>query len=170
VQKILSIIGGIVCAFVVSVVCVILFAALSDGTPAARPKPIVVQAAAGDPPREFATTYTPVPNAAPTRIPVATQPPPAEPLRVTDVAMRITETNDVFTRFSWQATLTNQTGQPLEFSVDAQFLDADGFVLDYDRVYAVSVPAQSAIHISDFALITHDVAPQVASMQIQIVP
>ena len=180
-MKFLSILGGIVCAAFVSTVCVVLFTAIQDNAPQQRP--VVVQAAAGNPPRALAATYTPVPqqlasaelkdSPAAASAPTSTPAPASarqEDLTFADAAFRATESNDTFTRFSWQVTLTDQTSQPLEVNVTAKFLDADGFVLDEDTVYHALIEAGNTQTVTDYQLIKAAVAPQVDHMQIQAEP
>jgi len=84
---------------------------------------------------------TPFPSPEPTPTPIPTPSPPPSPSptpstiqkdwEITNLRYKITEKSDNYWYFSWQATLTNNTSSGMEFFVYVNFVDKDGFIIDY---------------------------------------
>ena len=76
-------------------------------------------------------TTTPEPEA--TTPPPAQTSPPTEPQynwEISGLTYRITEKAETWWKFSWQATLKNNTSHQVNFFVDINYLDRDGYIID----------------------------------------
>jgi hypothetical protein len=64
----------------------------------------------------------------------ATPPPPAEPFIVTEeLSYIITQQDANFWYFSWQITIKNMTSEALSLYFEIHFLDAEGFLVEWDN-------------------------------------
>lgn len=83
------------------------------------------------------TTPLPITTASPpiTVTTTVTQepPPPEQAYLVTDeLSFIITEKTDYYWYFSWQVTIKNMTSYAVYIYIDVDFLDKDGFLIDWD--------------------------------------
>ena len=77
----------------------------------------------------------------------------------------ITEKNPAWWKFSWQATLKNNTTSTVDFFINVKFLDQEGFVVDDDIVNPPVFGPGEQRDIRGFALIDIDVAPDVYNIK-----
>ena len=97
---------------------------------------LVIGCAEESAPKPFPPPPTPSPIITPTPSPTSTPTPSATPSpkynwEITNLRYKITEKSDNYWYFSWQATLTNNTSSGMEFFVYVNFVDKDGFIIDY---------------------------------------
>lgn len=81
---------------------------------------------------------------------------------------RVTESNETWQRWSWQVEARNLTTEPQAFSLEVQWLDAGGFVVDDDREYGLHLgPGQSGT-FTGYQLIRQPGSGTVASARVQV--
>jgi hypothetical protein len=109
------------------------------------------------------TGIAPVPNNQPqsTAAPVAA-PANEKEWQIVSVDSRVTESNDVWSRFAWKLTLRNDSDQPKAFRGTIEFQDSYGFIVDTSNVNTVMIPAKSEQELTGFALIRAEVRNKVA--------
>ena len=83
----------------------------------------------------------------------------------TSVRYRVTERNSVFWRFSWILEMVNNTASRGTYDVRINFLDAQGFVVDFDLDFDVTVSARSTRTLRGEELIRSESAPSVVSVE-----
>lgn len=59
---------------------------------------------------------------------------------IVSIASRPGESNNSWTRFSWKLTISNKSSYSQKFDATIEFRDADGFPVDSDNEYNLSVP------------------------------
>ena len=74
---------------------------------------------------------TPIPSPIPTPTPSAT-PSPKYNWEISDVTYKITEKGENYWYFSWQVTIKNNMSSGMDFFIYVNFVDKDGFIIDYD--------------------------------------
>jgi len=79
-------------------------------------------------------------------------------IELADLAVRVTEQNTVFWRFAWRLTATNTTDAPLTFDATIDMQDGDGFIVDTDTAYGLTLASGATETFTGFALVTADVA------------
>jgi hypothetical protein len=84
---------------------------------------------------------------------------------ITEVATRPTESNKVWTRFAWKASVANLTTHPLRLSLVVEFLDRDGFVVDQDRKPDLAIGASLTTTFTGFKLVSAASAKNVATVK-----
>jgi hypothetical protein len=140
--------------------------------PAARPEPTerpTVPFIAESPP-----AGVDAPDRAPTgeiqRLPSPVPRPPRpgkwEPIegqdwRVLTIDVAITESNSIWSRFSWKLTLKNYTMQSLAFNATIEFQDRNGFILDTDSAYDLRVLHGQTETFTGFALVKAELVDRV---------
>ena len=77
----------------------------------------------------------------------------------------ITEKTPGWWKFSWQATLKNNTTSTVDFFIYVKFLDQEGFVVDDDIVNPPVFESGEQRDIRGFALIDIDIAPNVYNIE-----
>lgn len=82
--------------------------------------------------------------------------------QIVSIESRVTETNNVWSRYAWKLTLRNESQQPSVFGGTIEFQDRDGFIVDTSRADNLVVPAGSEQVFTGFALIRAAVAGNVA--------
>lgn len=85
-------------------------------------------------------------------------------LRVVEASGRATERNDSWWRFGWVVTIANESQAPRTFTLQVQFLDADGYVVDQDLARGLVVAGGERRTFRDSVLIDATVAPKVDSV------
>lgn len=76
---------------------------------------------------------TPTPTPTPTPIPTPTTPSaPQYNWEITNLRYKITEKGENYWYFSWQATVKNNISSSIDFFVQVNFVDKDGFIIDWD--------------------------------------
>ncbi len=87
---------------------------------------------------------------------------------IVSIASRVTETNDVWWKYSWKLTLRNDANQPHLFAGMIKFLDGDGFIIESDYARDMVVrPGEEGV-FTGFALIKTQVAGRVARTTAEI--
>jgi len=92
----------------------------------------------------------------------ATSTAPADLFAIVAIDARVTETNDVWSRYAWKLTLRNRDSGPHTFDVTIEFQDKDGFVVDDDNEYGLTVPANAEQTFTGYDLVGSSVAGKVA--------
>jgi hypothetical protein len=87
-----------------------------------------------------------------------------------EVRSRPTEENTSWTRYAWQLTVANSESRGVSFSVEIQFLDRAGFVIDTDYEWSLYLPPMTTQTFTGDRLITAPVAPNVASVKAILTP
>ncbi len=72
---------------------------------------------------------------------------------VLSVDYRITESNNVWSRFSWRLKVRNKSGASRVFGGQIEFQDEDGFIVDVGSVAAEMVPGGREQVLTGFVLI-----------------
>ena len=85
---------------------------------------------------EFASTNKSDPSAG-----VADPATVAKMPRVVDMASRVAESHDEWWRWAYTFYVGNPQPVPLATTVEVQFLDKDGFLVDHETISSVNVPA-----------------------------
>ena len=75
---------------------------------------------------------------------------------------RITESNRVWSRFAWKLTIRNHDKVAHTFNATIEFQDSEGFVVDDDDEYGLTVPPGSEQVFTGFDLVSADVVGKVA--------
>lgn len=89
-------------------------------------------------------------------------------IEVVDLAVRVTEQNDLWWRFAWRLTLTNTTDAPLAFDATIDMQDADGFIVDADTAYGPTLGAGATETFTGFALVAAAPADTVQQYEARI--
>lgn len=92
----------------------------------------------------------------------------AASIEIIDISTRVTESNSVWSRFAWNLTLKNNTDRTRAVSAVIKWVDKDGFVVDSDRQYSLSVPANSEQTFNDYKLIDASVAADVDGIEVEV--
>lgn len=121
--------------------------------PGASPPPAVT------PPPE--STYTPPPVTTP-------EPEPESDWQATDLEYKIIEKNDSWWKFSWQFKLKNNTSSSGVYFITVNFLDRNGFIVDYDIDSPSKFNPGEQRTVRATTLIDTDVAPDVKSAEVEI--
>ena len=79
---------------------------------------------------------------------------------------RVTESNDMWQRWSWQVTARNVTSEDQVFAVEVQWLDGSGFVVDDDREYGLSLQAGEERTFTGYQLIRQPGSTTVATAKV----
>lgn len=95
---------------------------------------------------------------------------PATDFEILDVDTRVTEANEVWSKFAWQVELVNRSTAPILLEVRVQWEDKDGFVVDSDVEYGVHLAAGETRTVSDYQLVTANVAGSVDSIAANVGP
>ena len=88
--------------------------------------------------------------------------PPPSGWQIVSIESRVTESNNVWSRYAWKLTMRNESEQPNVFHGTIEFQDRDGFIVDTSRADNLLVPARSEQVFTGFALIRAEVAGNVA--------
>ncbi|MEN1682102.1 MAG: hypothetical protein AAGJ46_21190 [Planctomycetota bacterium] len=86
-----------------------------------------------------------------------------------DLAWKVTEKNDTWWRYSWVAKIRNNTAGSITCEGKVQWLDSEGFELDFENTGPMVMRASGAHSFSGSSLIDADVAPQVGKATIEVV-
>ena len=81
--------------------------------------------------------------------------------RVLAIDVAITESNSIWSRFSWKLTLQNLTTQSLSFNATIEFQDRNGFILDTSSAYDLRVLHSQTETFTGFALIRAELVDRV---------
>lgn len=86
-------------------------------------------------------------------------------LRMTDAHAVVTEANDSWRRFAWRLTLQNVSSQALTFTLKVEFTNSEGYTIDKDVVYGVSLPPGGSRAMSGDTIISMPAALNVAGIR-----
>jgi len=100
----------------------------------------------------------------------ASAPTSSSSLKIEAVDTRATEINDVWARFGWKLTASNSGGEPVRFNVRIEWQDADGFVIDHDDEFNLSLDAHEAHVFTGDKLIDYPAASRVSKIEAKIAP
>jgi hypothetical protein len=93
-----------------------------------------------------------------------TQAETARTYEITSIQTRVTEQNDQWWKYAWVLKVRNDSDYPITLDAEIKWLDADGFVIETDSAYELTVPAVSEETFQDFDLIDMPSAQNVRSV------
>lgn len=109
------------------------------------------------------------PVSPPTPAPASVAPRPQAPTVILPVVVKAeakaTETNQSWTRFSWNVTVQNPSDAPMSVYVGVEFLDSGGFVVEDNNLNPAMLGPGESVTVRGYELITAAVAPSVASVR-----
>ena len=97
-----------------------------------------------------------------------TAPPLIANWEVVDLDYKIVEKNETWWKFSWQATLKNNTSSVVEFYITVNFLDRHGFIVDDDIENPPVFSSGEQRVVRGYALIDVDIASDVYDIEATI--
>ncbi|MAG37544.1 MAG: hypothetical protein CL878_15010 [Dehalococcoidia bacterium] len=89
-------------------------------------------------------------------------------LDVLDIAARVTESNQSWSRFAWRLTVRNNSDSARAFDATIEFQDRDGFIVDTDREYGLVIGPQAEETFTGSTLIDASVAGSVKRLVAKI--
>jgi hypothetical protein len=89
---------------------------------------------------------------------------------IKDIAFAAIESNRVFIRYSWKATIHNSLDHAKAFDLDVQFLDDRGLIVDHARAYRQAVPAFDERTFNGSELVNMPAGLTVASIHVVATP
>jgi hypothetical protein len=92
----------------------------------------------------------------------------APPFEIVSIDYRVTERNDVWSKFAWKLVLRNKSAQAAVFDATIEFQDADGFIVDTDTGRGLAVQASSDETFTGFALIRAESVAKVAKANAKV--
>lgn len=92
----------------------------------------------------------------------AVESPAEKDWEIVSVASKVTESNDVWSKYAWKLRLRNNGASMHAFSVTIEFQDKDGFIIDTDRSDTIVVQPNAEDTATGFALIRSPGASNVA--------
>ena len=94
---------------------------------------------------------------------------PRYDLKLHDVSFRVTERNNTWWRFAWTLDLENKGLMPIAgIEAELQFLDDDGFVIDSDREYSITLRSGERKTVRGYQLVDVPGAASVASVSASV--
>ena len=87
---------------------------------------------------------------------------------IISIDAKVTEKNDIWWKNAWILVIKNDSPSNLSFDATIEFLDADGFVVDDDRVYDLQVNAGEQETFTGYALVDASVAPNVKQVHAKV--
>jgi len=112
---------------------------------------------------------TPSPTATPTSSPSPSPTPTiVENWKIYNIRYQVTEKNDTWWKFSWQLTLKNNTSSIVNFLVNVNFVDRNGFIIDDDINNPPEFTPKEQRTIKGYALIDAELAPNVKDMEAEV--
>ncbi len=85
-----------------------------------------------------------------------------------EIAIKITVKSDQHWKYAWKLTFKNNRKEPVLLTAKIQFQDKDGFVIDDDSVYDLSVDANEEKAFSDYLYINLPEAKEVARVYVKV--
>jgi hypothetical protein len=113
----------------------------------------------------------PPPTGATAPAPVADAAPGAEKANeweIISIDTRVTEANNVWSRFAWKLVMKNTANYPLRFDATIEFQDKDGFIIDTNTAHGLFISPRAQDAFTGYALIKADGAPQVARTLVKV--
>jgi hypothetical protein len=99
-------------------------------------------------------------GAAPTRPSARSSP----TLKIEEVDTKVTENNDVWAKYGWRLTVSNQGDEDAPFEATLEWQDKDGFVVDSQNEYQLAVAAHGKQTFTGYTLIQHPAADKVQTI------
>lgn len=94
---------------------------------------------------------------------------PQEPsLEIIRVATKITEKNNAYYKFSWILTVKNDADSSKSFTARIEWLDEDGFIIDDDIAYDLTIAAGEEKLFTGYALTDAEVAETISNVRAKI--
>ena len=87
---------------------------------------------------------------------------------IIELTYKVTEKNPSWWKFAWQTTLKNNTSSKVDFFINVNFLDREGFIVDDDIENPPIFNPKEHRTIRGFALIDSDIASTVHDIEIEI--
>jgi hypothetical protein len=84
------------------------------------------------------------------------------------IETQVTESNAIWQRWSWQAELRNASSVAQAFTLEIQWVDAAGFVVESDRQYGLRLAPGEERRVSDYQLIRQPGAGSVVGAQVVV--
>jgi hypothetical protein len=94
--------------------------------------------------------------------------PTAPKFQIVNVDSRVTESNDVWSKYAWQVTVKNLTDQQLRLDITVEFLDAQGFVVDDDSENNLALDPYEEATFRDYDLVTASVAGSISKVNAKV--
>jgi hypothetical protein len=91
-----------------------------------------------------------------------TEPETEKDWEIVSVDARVTESNDVWSKYAWKLTLRNKSASAHAYRATIEFQDKDGFIIDTDRSDTIVVQPNADEAATGFALIRPPGASNVA--------
>lgn len=95
---------------------------------------------------------------------------PRSSLKLETIDTRATETNDVWARYAWKLSVSNSGSEPCKFNALIEWQDPDGFVIEEDNEYDLSLDAHETRTFTGFRLINYPGASRVSKIEAKISP
>jgi len=89
-------------------------------------------------------------------------------LKIETIDTRVTEANDVWARYAWKLSVLNAGDESAQFNARIQWQDADGFVVDDDEEYGLSLSAHETQTFTGDKLISYPAASRVKQIAANI--
>ena len=89
-------------------------------------------------------------------------------IQIVNIATKITEKNDAYYKFSWILTVKNSAESSKLFTAKIEWLDKDGFIIDDDIAYDLTIGANKEKHFTGYTLTDTDVASTVSTVRAKI--
>ena len=99
--------------------------------------------------------------------PAPTPPDFGPTIHIGSMDYRITEQNSVFWRFAWQSSIRNGSEEPRVFTIEIEYQDADGFILDTATEYRQVLRPWETKTFTGSSLLGVDIAPRVRRVVIR---
>lgn len=87
---------------------------------------------------------------------------------ISNLRYTIIEKNNSWWKFSWQLTLQNNTSSVVNFFIDVNFLDRNGYIVDYDIENPSDFAPKEQRVIKSTILIDTELAPDVKDIEAEI--
>lgn len=94
--------------------------------------------------------------------------PEQKPVEVVNVSTKVTEQNSVWWKYAWILTLKNNTDRERSVTAVLKWVDVDGFVVDSDTEYSLTIPAGEEKTFNDFKLVSTPGASDVNGIQAEL--
>jgi hypothetical protein len=89
-------------------------------------------------------------------------------LKITSIDTRVTESNDIWSRFAWILKVENKGSSPVAIDAVIEFVDSDGFVIEEDRAYSLLAKPNQETEFTGYSLINSPVDKNVDGIKAQI--
>ena len=87
---------------------------------------------------------------------------------ISGLTYSITEKVETWWKFAWQATLKNNTSHQVNFFIEVNFLDEDGFIVDDDMENPSTFGPNEQRVVRGYALINTEIAPDVKDIEAEV--